>query len=107
MKVVLDTNVMISGIFWKGKPYLILEQWINEKIDIIVSQEILDEYMRVPKDICSASVPACREGVPAFIRSGGFLEILIVTPPQRMHKCIVLLLISLIFMVLNAILLRV
>ena len=32
MKVVIDTNVMISGIFWKGKPYKILEYWIDDRI---------------------------------------------------------------------------
>ena len=47
MRVVIDTNVMISGIFWKGKPYKILEHWINNHIEVIASKDILDEYMRV------------------------------------------------------------
>ncbi len=32
MKVVLDTNVFISGVFWKGPPHAILELWAKDKI---------------------------------------------------------------------------
>lgn len=49
MNVIIDTNVFISGIFWSGAPYKILNAWKNRKIDLIVSQDILDEYDRVSK----------------------------------------------------------
>lgn len=49
MDVILDTNVYISGIFWSGPPYEILKAWQNRKINLVVSQEILDEYDRVSK----------------------------------------------------------
>lgn len=44
MKVVLDTNVLISGIFWKGAPHAVLTSWVQEKFAAIISREILDEY---------------------------------------------------------------
>jgi len=44
---VLDTNVYISGIFFTGPPYQILEAWRNSRIQIVVSPDILDEYQRV------------------------------------------------------------
>jgi len=47
LKVVLDTNVLISGIFWSGPPYRILEHWKSGKIKLVVSLEILEEYHRV------------------------------------------------------------
>ena len=47
MKVVLDTNVFVSGIFFSGPPYQILEAWRNGIIQLIISPEILDEYRRV------------------------------------------------------------
>ena len=47
MKVVIDTNVFISGIFWSGPPYQILKAWQNHKIRLVLSQEILNEYDRV------------------------------------------------------------
>lgn len=49
MKIILDTNVFISGIFWSGPPYKILKAWQQRKVDLVVSQEILNEYDRVSK----------------------------------------------------------
>ena len=47
MKIVLDTNVFISGVFFTGPPYHILEAWRDGNVEIIISEEILDEYIRV------------------------------------------------------------
>ena len=47
MIVVIDTNILISGIFWKGKPYKILELWMKNRFDLIITQEILNEYIEV------------------------------------------------------------
>lgn len=48
--VVLDTNVLISGIFWKGSSYKVIEAWVSGKFEMIVSEDILMEYSRVLKD---------------------------------------------------------
>jgi putative PIN family toxin of toxin-antitoxin system len=47
LKVILDTNVLISGVYFGGYPYRILEAWNNDKLILIVSKEILDEYGRI------------------------------------------------------------
>ena len=47
MKVVLDTNVFISGVFFSGPPFQILQAWRDGKIQPVISPEILDEYRRV------------------------------------------------------------
>ena len=47
MKIVLDTNVFISGIFFSGPPYQILKAWKDKKIQIVLSQEIVTEYQRM------------------------------------------------------------
>ncbi|HLB56521.1 MAG TPA: putative toxin-antitoxin system toxin component, PIN family [Coxiellaceae bacterium] len=47
IRIVLDTNVFMSGIFWSGNPGKILDAWGNNKIKIVFSYEILDEYIRV------------------------------------------------------------
>ena len=44
MRIVLDTNVLISGIFWNGTPAKILELWVQEHFQILITQSILDEY---------------------------------------------------------------
>lgn len=46
-RIVLDTNVFVSGIFWKGPPHKILEAWSRRQVQLILSNEILEEYTRV------------------------------------------------------------
>ncbi len=46
MKVVLDTNVLVSGIFWGGAPLKILDLWKKRKLELLASAPILDEYLR-------------------------------------------------------------
>ena len=47
MKVIIDTNVFVSGIFFRGPPYQILKAWRDDKIELVISPDILDEYRRV------------------------------------------------------------
>lgn len=47
MKVVLDTNVLVSGVFFSGPPQQILEAWRDGRIALVASLEILEEYRRV------------------------------------------------------------
>ena len=51
MKVILDTNVFISGVFFTGPPSRILKAWHDEKLQLVISQEILEEYERVAKEL--------------------------------------------------------
>jgi len=53
MRVVLDTNVFISGIFFSGPPSQILKAWANKKFQLVLSQPILDEYQRVSEELSS------------------------------------------------------
>ncbi|MEN9450204.1 MAG: hypothetical protein RJA83_818 [Pseudomonadota bacterium] len=56
IKLVLDTNVFISGIFWSGTPSKILNAWHEKILKIVSSLEILDEYSRV-SDILAKKYP--------------------------------------------------
>ena len=47
MKIIVDTNVFISGVFFSGPPYQILKAWCHVKVQLVISQEILEEYHRV------------------------------------------------------------
>lgn len=53
MRVILDTNVFVSGVFFSGPPYEILDAWRHGKLTLIVSQEILNEYERVGQELAS------------------------------------------------------
>jgi putative PIN family toxin of toxin-antitoxin system len=53
VKIVLDTNVFVSGIFFGGPPGAILEAWQDRRIELVVSLEILAEYERVGKELAA------------------------------------------------------
>jgi len=53
MRIVIDTNVFISGIFFSGPPSQILKAWGNQDFQIVLSQKILNEYHRVTQELAS------------------------------------------------------
>lgn len=44
MRVVLDTNVLVSGVFFAGLPGLILKAWRDGRFELVLSEEIIEEY---------------------------------------------------------------
>lgn len=52
MKVILDTNVLVSGIFFPhGFPRRILQAWEQGKFSLVASQEIFYEYEGTSHDL--------------------------------------------------------
>lgn len=51
MRIVLDTNVVVSGVFFGGVPGQILSAWVDRKFDLVLSPAILDEYQRVGDEL--------------------------------------------------------
>lgn len=48
MRVVLDTNIYISNLISeKGNPARIVHWWLEGEFDVLVSQPIIDEVLRV------------------------------------------------------------
>ena len=47
MIVVLDTNIVASATYWRGKPAHCLEAWALGKFDLAMSHPILTEYEEV------------------------------------------------------------
>ncbi len=45
MKVVLDTNIFVSGIHWRGPSFRVLEAWAQDKFELISSLEIIEEIV--------------------------------------------------------------
>lgn len=50
MRIVLDTNVLVSGSFFRGISSRILDACVVGKFDMVVSPEILAEYQRVGEE---------------------------------------------------------
>lgn len=46
MKVILDTNVIVSGIFWKGASEKVLYAWADDKFKLVLSSGIITEIIK-------------------------------------------------------------
>lgn len=51
MRLVVDTNLFVSGVFFGGPPYAILDAWRRRQVDLVVSPEILDEYRATGEEL--------------------------------------------------------
>ena len=67
MKIVLDTNVLISGIYFSGLPGKILQAWRLRKLQLCVSIEILEEYLNVAERLATRYVGVEYEGILGLI----------------------------------------
>jgi len=47
LRVVLDTNVLVSALLFTGTVSELVPLWQREAITVLLSREILDEYLRV------------------------------------------------------------
>ena len=47
MNIVLDTNVLVSGVFWKGNESIVLASCLSKDISNFISPSIIDEFDRV------------------------------------------------------------
>ena len=67
MRIVLDTNVLISGIYFSGLPGKILQTWRSRKLQLLVSVEILEEYLTVAERLASRYGGVEYEGILGLI----------------------------------------
>lgn len=47
MRVVVDANILASGVFWAGTPGRVLQLWLNGRIELLASSDIVMEYEQV------------------------------------------------------------
>jgi uncharacterized protein len=67
VKAVLDTNVFVSGVFFSGPPFHILQAWKDGKIQLAVSPDILEEYRRVGESLAEEHPAIYLEPVIAYV----------------------------------------
>lgn len=51
MKIVIDTNVLMSGIIFGGNPTRIIELLFSQKISAFASPEMVNEYKRIYEEL--------------------------------------------------------
>lgn len=84
-KVVIDTNIWISAIFWGGKPRKVIEAWTRNKFYLIISPALKSELLRTIEEKAKIL-----EVAPNFVLS--WLEIVsekavIVYPKEKVEIC--------------------
>jgi len=47
MRVVLDTNIFVSGIHWAGDSEKVLRKWFHHEFDLVSSVAIIEEMTRI------------------------------------------------------------
>ena len=79
MKVVLDTNIFISGIFWKGSSNKVILNWKEGKFTLVTSLETISEIIKILKDF-KIKLPGqmIREWIDLIVRNS-----IIVEPKER------------------------
>lgn len=83
MRVVLDTNVVVSGLIWGGKPYQLLQAATDGDITLYTSPVLLDELREVLAREHLASRLA-KKASPSFVEQAigfyGELAVVVVSP---------------------------
>lgn len=47
MRIVADTNIYISALFWRGNPYRLIHLCYEGKAKLVVSRQIIEELERI------------------------------------------------------------
>lgn len=84
MRVVLDTNVFVSAVFFGGPPGKVLAAWRDGVIEVVVSREIVQEYVKVGERL-SERFPGVDLG-PALDLVAAVAE-LVAAPPLPSAVC--------------------
>ena len=84
MRLVLDTNVLISGVYFSGPPYEILDAWRRGRIEFVVSIKILDEYRQVGEQLAK-QFPVVQ--LEAFLELLTLRARIVKAPPLKEKVC--------------------
>jgi putative PIN family toxin of toxin-antitoxin system len=52
MKIVIDTNVIASAMFFGGRPRELLELLVSHKLDAYATADIITEYQETAEELC-------------------------------------------------------
>jgi len=73
VKAVLDTNVVVSGIFFGGVPGEVLEAWWEDRFELCLSPLIADEYLRTCDRLAADRQSLAYQGILADLLAHGSL----------------------------------
>jgi len=73
VRAVLDTNVVVSGIFFGGLPRSLLDAWDRGRFELVLTPEIFGEYTRTCERLAKMRPGLEYEAVLATIVGHGVL----------------------------------
>lgn len=82
MRLVLDTNVVVAGLLWSGKPRRLLDLAIDGTVTLFSSPALLDELLRTLQYPKFAGRMAVFGTTPAALLTHYSALVSIMTPPQ-------------------------
>ena len=83
MKIVVDTNVLVSGVFFHGYPRMIVESIVEKKFEACASIEIITEYREIIHEMIKRKQGKLSESI-----LNPFIENLsIVLPSSKVDVC--------------------
>lgn len=82
MRVVLDTNVLISALLFTGIVSELVSLWQKGTITILLSREILDEYLRV---LAYPKFQLSEEEIKGLIEEELLPFVQVIKPRTRIH----------------------
>jgi len=80
VKVVLDTNVLVSGLLFGGVPGRILTAWTSGALCLVISPPILEEYRRVGLELSKGRAPLA-SALEALLATLTVHALLVEAPP--------------------------
>lgn len=57
MKIVIDTNVLVSGLIWGGRPGKIVELVVTQNFEAYASEKMMHEYFRILERLTRNNTP--------------------------------------------------
>lgn len=83
MKLVIDTNVVASAMFFGGKPRQLIEMLVTHRLDAYASQAIITEYQETAEELQSRYPDK-----PIRLPLAGIISAMkLVAPVSHIHVC--------------------
>lgn len=82
MRVVLDTNVLVSALLFTGITSQMVPLWQKGSITVLLSREILDEYLRV---LAYPKFQLSEEEIKGLIEEELLPFVQVIKPGTRIH----------------------
>ena len=75
MHIVVDTNILISGIFFGGKPRALLQKCFSDEIQMVCTEDIFIEYMETIDKLIEKTGKSIKSEIePILIGNLEFIE---------------------------------